>query len=96
MTTAESTMTGMEATDMEAVEKERKARRWFLTWILGFFFVFASVDAMFVYIAMQTHTGEVSSDKGEWAKSKPVFSKAGDGSADDQATAAKAGDSTTP
>lgn len=51
----------------------RKARNWFLAWIIGFFLVFMAVDAVFIYIAVDTHTGEMASSKGESAKSKPKF-----------------------
>lgn len=36
------------------------AGRQFLYWIVGFFLVFITVDAIFLYVASQTHTGVVT------------------------------------
>jgi nitrogen fixation protein FixH len=44
----------------EAAQKSRKAGRTVLFSLLGFFAVFASVDAFFVYTALKTNTGVVA------------------------------------
>jgi len=45
---------------MENAEANKKSGRKALFYLLGFFIIFASVDAFFVYKALSTHTGVVT------------------------------------
>lgn len=49
----------------KADKQEKKSARWALLCILAFFAVFISVDAYFVYKAINTHPGVVV-DKGKF------------------------------
>lgn len=46
-------------------DENKKAGHWLLAWLIGFFVVFASVDAYFVYTALSTHTGVVAENSYE-------------------------------
>ena len=71
---ADQNLDYLEKAEAEKAESARVGKL-VLLWLVGFFIVFATVDALFVYIATKTHTGEVVSTAGPAAKSKPVFEK---------------------
>lgn len=64
--------------DPKVAQESKRAGRLVLIWLLAFFAVFATVDAIMIFIAVNSFSGEVVSSEGPSAKSKPVWKKSGD------------------